>query len=255
MRSFYSLATVLVGFILCSCGGLLYNAKTGNIERMEKSLEHGTSIETKNEAGSTALIVAAYSRQVEAVEYLCKKGANVNAQNDNGVTALIHAAYYNIYNVAEILVKYGADKTIKDRYGNTALDYAKQYEYTQMISLLEHVDPKYASIPPKQYHKPVTKPLFKPEEPWTGKWSVEGTRNAGGTWAMKQSGRIVKSTGDSLWEIEGKVVGNQLKAKVVGDYNMTNKVVLNISSDGQSFKGTLTSGFNNITVRIKGIRK
>jgi hypothetical protein len=249
MRNFYSLATVLVGFILCSCVGLLHDAKTGNIERMEKSLEYGTSIETKNEAGSTALIVAAYSRQVEAVEYLCKKGADVNAQNNSGVTALIHAAYYNIYDVAEILVKYGADKTIKDRYGNTALDYAKQHEYTQMISLLEHVDPKYTSISPKQYHKPVT------EEPWTGKWSVEGTRNIGGTWAMKQSGRIVKSTGDSHWEIEGKVVGNQLKAKVVGDYNITNKVVLNISSDGQSFKGTMTSGFNNITVRIKGTRK
>ena len=92
-------------------------------------------------------------------------------------------------------------------------------------------------------------------EPWTGKWSVEGSRNIGGTWAMKQSGRIVKSTRDSYYEIEGKVVGNQLKAKVVGDYDITNKVVLNISSDGQSFKGTMTSGFNNITIRINGIRK
>ena len=138
MRNFYSSATVLVVFILCSCGGLLHDAKTGNIEGMEKSLEHGTAIETKNETGSTALIIAAYSRQDEAVEYLCKKGADVNAQNDNGVTALIHAAYYNIYDVAEILVKYGADKTIKDRYGNTALDYAKQNENTRMISLLEN---------------------------------------------------------------------------------------------------------------------
>ena len=94
-----------------------------------------------------------------------------------------------------------------------------------------------------------------PEEPWTGKWRVEGSRNIGGTWAMKQSGRIVKSTGDSLWEIEGKVIGNQLQAKVAGDYNITNKVVLNISSDGQSFKGTMTSGFNLMTVQIKGIRK
>ena len=138
MRNINRLATVLVVFIICSCGGLLHDAKTGNIERMEKSLEHGTSIETKNEAGSTALIIAAYSRQDEAVEYLCRKGADVNAQNDSGVTALIHAAYYNIYDVAEVLVKYGADQTIKDRYGNTALDYAKQYGHTRIISLLEN---------------------------------------------------------------------------------------------------------------------
>ena len=138
MRKFYRLAVVLLGFIMFSCGGLLYNAKTGNIDQMEKALEHGASIETKSERGSTALIIATYSRQVEAVEYLCKKGANVNAQDNNGVTALIHAAYYNIYDVAEILLKYGANKTIKDKYGKTALDYAKQYEYTRMISLLEN---------------------------------------------------------------------------------------------------------------------
>jgi hypothetical protein len=96
---------------------------------------------------------------------------------------------------------------------------------------------------------------FNPEEPWTGNWSVEGSRIIGGTWAMKQSGRIVKSTGESYYEIEGEVVGNQLKAKIVGDYNITNKVVLIISSDGQSFKGTSTSGFNKVTGRIKGVRK
>jgi hypothetical protein len=94
-----------------------------------------------------------------------------------------------------------------------------------------------------------------PEEPWTGKWSVDGSRNIGGTWEMKQSGRIVKSTGGSYYKIEGEVIGNQLKATVVGDYNITNKVVLIISSDGRSFKGTMTSGFNNQTGRIKGIRK
>ena len=96
---------------------------------------------------------------------------------------------------------------------------------------------------------------FNPEEPWTGKWNVEGSRHIVGTWAMKQSGRIVKSTRDSYFKIEGEVAGSQLKAKVVRDYNITDNVVLNISSDGQSFKGILTSGFNNITVRIKGTRK
>ena len=138
MRNIHIMAIILAGCILCSCGGLLHNAKTGNIERMEKSLEQGVDIDMKNEAGSTALMIAAYSRQDEAVEFLCKKGANLNIQNNNGATALIHAAYYNIYDVAEILVRYGADKTIEDRYGNTALDYAKQFEYNRTISLLDN---------------------------------------------------------------------------------------------------------------------
>jgi len=96
---------------------------------------------------------------------------------------------------------------------------------------------------------------FNPQEPWTGEWSVDGSRHIVGIWAMKQSGRIVKSTRDSYFEIEGEVVGNQLKVKVVREYGIADKVVLNISSDGQSFKGILTSGFNNQTIRIKGIRK
>ena len=137
MRRFLSkLAVVSVGLVLCSCGGLLYNAKIGNIDNMEAALENGVSIEKQNDAGSTALIIAAYSDQPEAVAYLCKKGANVNAQNKNGVTALHHAAYYNLYEVAEILVTYHADSTIRDRYGNTPLNYAEQYGYTRIVDLL-----------------------------------------------------------------------------------------------------------------------
>ena len=82
MQRIQWIAIVFLSFVICSCGGLLYNAKTGNIELIEKSLEHGTSIETKNQAGSTALIIAAYSGQAEAVEYLIQKGANVNCSSE-----------------------------------------------------------------------------------------------------------------------------------------------------------------------------
>lgn len=96
---------------------------------------------------------------------------------------------------------------------------------------------------------------INPTEPWTGVWRVEGSRSVGGKWGMKQSGQIVTSTGDSYYEIKGKVKGNQVKGTVVGDYNITNKFVLNISSDGQSFKGTITSDWQNMTKQIKGIRE
>ncbi|MFO7709801.1 MAG: ankyrin repeat domain-containing protein [Desulfobacterales bacterium] len=137
MRIFYGLAAISLGWLLCSCGGLLYNAQIGNVGRMDKALSSGVSIETKNEAGSTALIIATYSKQPEAVEYLCKKGADVNARNSNGATALHLAAFYDLPAIAEILLTYRPDKTLKDKYGNTPLDYARQYQYARMISLLE----------------------------------------------------------------------------------------------------------------------
>ena len=94
-----------------------------------------------------------------------------------------------------------------------------------------------------------------PQAPWTGKWKVEGSRSVGGTWGLKQSGQTVKSSSDSLYEIEGNVVGNQLKGKVVGDYDISHKFTLNLSSDGQSFEGTSISGFNMSTFRLKGRRE
>lgn len=136
-RNFHRLVVVILGFIFCSCGDLHYNAKIGNIERIQKGLEDGISIEKRDPVGNTALIIAAYSDKPETVKYLCEKGANVNAQNNNGVTALIYTGYYNLPDVAKVLMKYNPDKLIKDKYGNTALDYAEQYKHTDMISLLK----------------------------------------------------------------------------------------------------------------------
>jgi hypothetical protein len=138
MRKFYGLAVVSLVFIFSSCGDFLYNAKIGNIERIQNGLEAGVPIEKRDHAGNTALMIAAFNKQYETLEYLCKKGANVNAQNDNGATALIIAAYYNHLDTAKILLKSNANKTIKDKFGNTALDYAEQHGYTSMIAVLKN---------------------------------------------------------------------------------------------------------------------
>jgi hypothetical protein len=82
---------------------------------------------------------------------------------------------------------------------------------------------------------------FNPQEPWTGIWRVEGSRLIGGIWAMKQNGRIVKSTDDSYYKFEGKVRGNQLEGKIVGDYDIIRRFVVTMSSDGLTFDGNSRS--------------
>jgi hypothetical protein len=94
-----------------------------------------------------------------------------------------------------------------------------------------------------------------PEEPWTGKWKVEGSLAVGGIWVMKQSGRTVKSTKDSYYKIEGEVVGNQLEGKVLGEANIHWNFVINISSDGQAFIGETTGGLVRLSGPIKGKRE
>jgi hypothetical protein len=95
---------------------------------------------------------------------------------------------------------------------------------------------------------------FNPEEPWTGVWDVSGAHSFSGRWRMIQSGRIVNSTKDSYYEIEGKAAGNQLKGRVKTTGNYSYPFVLKISSDGNSFEGTVDSPWNKNS-RIIGKRE
>ena len=90
-------------------------------------------------------------------------------------------------------------------------------------------------------------------DPWTGIWQVEGHRDILGQWAMKQKDTSIASTSDSAYEFKGIAVGNHLKGKIKGDYNKINHFEIFISSDGQSFEGTLLR-FRGDTHRINGKR-
>ena len=88
----------------------------------------------------------------------------------------------------------GAWKTV---FNDVANDVAEDLR-EQIESLGYAVKPK--TMPLKAAESPVatfSPARVDPTEPWTGVWLVDGGRLMGGTWVMKQSGRIVKSTEDS----------------------------------------------------------
>ena len=67
-----------------------------------------------------------------------------------------------------------------------------------------------------------------------------------GPWGMKQSGKIVKSTEDSLYKFKGKISGNKLKGTFFGSggYKIRHEFVLTMSSDGLRFEGS-ARGYQN----------
>ncbi len=148
--------------------------------------------------------------------------------------------------VAGGLYTVGAWQTVfKDVASDVAEDLRDQIESQGYV-----VQPK--TLPQKATEKPIaafSPATVDPTEPWTGVWAVEGGRLMGGIWGMKQSGRIVKSTGDSYYDFKGKVRGNQLEGKIKGDYDVYRNFVITISSDGLAFQGK--SG----THHLKGKRK
>ena len=110
-----------------------------------------------------------------------------------------------------------------------------------------------ATHAPANPEAPIAHIVVNKNEPWTGKWKVETTSQGGGIWAMKQEGNTVKSTRDSSYDFKGKVQGNQLKGKITSVSGTYDPFILEMLSDGMSFKGTADMGTSR-TNHLKGKR-
>jgi hypothetical protein len=90
-------------------------------------------------------------------------------------------------------------------------------------------------------------------EPWTGNWQIDASGRFDGPWAMKQNGKMVKSTSESLYEFEGVAEGNQLIGTLHWDTSGRISFEIYMSSDGQSLEGKLWS-LDARTYYLKGKR-
>ena len=80
-------------------------------------------------------------------------------------------------------------------------------------------------------------------EPWTGIWDLKSIWGAGQKFVLKQNGKSVESTNDSLYKFSGTIEGNTLKGWIEFDESRRVICSLKISSDNNSFKGSF-SGLN-----------
>ena len=75
---------------------LLAAAKNGNIERIKTLLDSGAEIDSKNNDGYTALMLASrYSNStssIDTVKLLLDYGADPNGRTTSGATALMYAS-------------------------------------------------------------------------------------------------------------------------------------------------------------------
>ncbi len=107
------------------------------LEIVELLLNSGAKIDMKDASGNTALMGVCFKGYEDIAKILIDKGANVNEQNSMGATALIYAATFNRANIAKLLLEHGADKTIKDVRGKTALEHAEMQAVPSLIALFK----------------------------------------------------------------------------------------------------------------------
>jgi general secretion pathway protein A len=113
----------------------LDSVEQGQLRIADLLLSSGISPNTRDQQGSTALMVAVHKDLPDMVHTLLGHGAEVNARDRAGKTALIHAASQGNPRMVETLLKKGADANLKDKRGWTAFMYTTQQKKSLTVLL------------------------------------------------------------------------------------------------------------------------
>ncbi|KAL9961101.1 hypothetical protein ACROYT_G029985 [Oculina patagonica] len=116
---------------------LHYSSQGGNPVIIELMLSHVPSIDSINDGGVTALMVAAaFSGKLQAVEYLLAKGADPSPEDNNGWNSLHWASYGGNTAVIEKILSYGIDIESRDKDGSTPLMLAQERGKSEAVTYL-----------------------------------------------------------------------------------------------------------------------
>ncbi|XP_076285654.1 uncharacterized protein LOC143211676 [Lasioglossum baleicum] len=117
-----------------------------NIGDVKELINHGVSINAKNNKGQTPLHYAAKSDKLEVVKYLIEeKGANVNVKDNNGQTPLHSAVDHGKLEVVRYLIEEkNANINVKDNNGQTPLHSAAKSDKLEVIKYL--IEEKAANV-------------------------------------------------------------------------------------------------------------
>lgn len=92
-------------------------ATSGNTDAVKALTERGADC-------AEGFIAATVSRKIDVIELLVKLGADVNTPDEGGHTALLMAVMMNMTDIAERLIELGADVNLKTDNENNPLTYA-----------------------------------------------------------------------------------------------------------------------------------
>ena len=115
---------------------LMIAAGHGGPDLVRELLERGARVNAANGRGGTALMYAAAAGDVAAVEILLAHGAGVNAGAANGWTPLMLATARGFEGVVRRLLEHDADPNLADIYGWTPLMRAIDLERPRIARVL-----------------------------------------------------------------------------------------------------------------------
>ena len=114
-------------------------ARNGYLDEIDLLIDHGISVDSAGEDGTTALMEAVYWKKNEAAAKLIARGANVNLQDKEGCTALyLELSHFDQLTFESILNAH-ADLNLADKQGETPLMRAIRFDQKDVWNeLLQH---------------------------------------------------------------------------------------------------------------------
>jgi ankyrin repeat protein len=128
---------------------ILEAAGVGDVGEIERLVGHDPStLEARNDAGQTPLIVASENGHVGVVRWLLDRGSAIDALDEHGWSALFEASCDGHTAVVRLLLERGADPTIGNETFMTPLMTASACGRTEVVRcLLAHPSPGYHQSP------------------------------------------------------------------------------------------------------------
>jgi len=117
---------------------LMYAAFNGQTAIVKKLIEAGSDVNAQDKLGSSALMFAASGPYTETVQLLLDSGAQINMVDSNEhFSALMWAAAEGQAEVVKLLLENKADTTLEDVDNDTAESFAAKNNHTAVVKILQ----------------------------------------------------------------------------------------------------------------------
>ncbi|HHJ1299740.1 ankyrin repeat domain-containing protein [Pseudomonas sp. P1B16] len=115
----------------------LHNAAShDDVRTLQQLLTQGARLESRDEQGRTALMVATHGNQVAAAQALIEAGADVNAKDNIDDSPYLYAGARGLNDILRLTLSHGADLRSTNRYGGTALIPAAERGHVETVQML-----------------------------------------------------------------------------------------------------------------------